>query len=68
MDYAKSREKSSLMVADRASGFLFATFCKDQTSRTAITFLHQLATRYGYPLSVRTNNGPSFKGSFSAEL
>ena len=68
MDYAAFRGKHLLVVADRGSGFLFATFCKDQTSRTAITFLHQLAARYGYPSSVRTDNGPSFRGSFSVEL
>ena len=68
MDFAQFRGKSLLVVADHASGFLFATFCRDQTSSIAIKFLHQLSAIYGYPLSVRTDNGPSFRGAFSAEL
>ena len=68
LDFTHFRGKPLLVAVDRSSGYLFATFCKDQTSNTAIKFLHQLSARYGYPLSVRSDNGLSFRGEFSAEL
>ena len=57
-----------MVGADRASNYIFCRQTGDQTTRTALDFVHHLGNIYGLPKEVQTDNGPAFFHLFDTEM
>ena len=68
IDFAQFGGKYYLVVADRSSGFTMAAQTQDQSTEIAVKFLKRLGCLYGFPLEVRSNGDPAFRGRFKEEL
>ena len=68
MDWATCSGKNYVIAADRATGYLFAKQCPSQSTSESLIFLREIFDTYGLSVTVRSDNGPSFRGHFTNQL
>ena len=68
VDFAQYQGKYFIVAADRCSGFIMASPTNNQSTETALQFIHKIGAIYGYPTELRTDDGPSFREAFTKEL
>ena len=63
-EQSKKRNQYILTAMDLMSRYLIAKPTRDQTERTVINFIKDhLFVHFGYPASIKTDNGPCFRGN-----
>ena len=55
-----------LVVVDRFSGYIFVKELKSLGTKAVTNFLEDLMVMFGRPKSIRTDNGPQYRGDFQA--
>ena len=68
LDFTQFGGKYFIVAADRCSGFVMAAATPNQSTDSALQFIHTIGSNYGYPSKLRTDNGPVFCDKFSKEL
>ena len=68
IDFAQYGSKNFIAAADRCSGFVMASPTSNQSTASALQFVHTIGANYGYPSKLRSDNGPAFREAFTKEL
>ena len=68
IDFADFGRISLCIIKDRFSGLLAVYVTKDKTSESAIRCIRKWMHRYGLPLEVRSDQGPSYSARFNEWL
>ena len=68
LDFAQFGSKYFIVTADNCSGFVMAAATPNQSTDSALQFLHHIGSAYSYPTKVLLDNGLTFRENFSTEL
>ena len=68
IDFAQYQGMYFIVAGDRCSGFVMASPTTNQSTASALQFIHTIDSIYGYPSELRSDDGPAFREAFTKEL
>ena len=68
LDFAVYNKQDITVIKDRSTGYISAVLCKDQSTAESVKALMTWFHSYGFCHILRSDNGGSFRTSFTEEM
>ena len=65
IDLFQNAGKSYVVMADRYSGYLFVEQLRRTDTEEILKFMRNVFLKFGFPLAIRSDGGPQFRGKFA---